>query len=158
MRKKNLLSILKYLSLFIIFCLSALSGEEESKSNVFLSTKFVYTSVRSEPKKNSKVLFVYTSKNEPLKVLYQFCDWIKTIDAENNTGWIKKSLLSKERFVIIKASKKQLHLYKDIDSKKVVAILDGQLRGKLIAHQKSWCKIRVRNYLGWVQKCYLWGV
>jgi len=121
----------------------------------FLSTRYNEVNVRKGPGKNHYITSIFLKKCIPLKIITTFDSWVKIIDFDGDIGWISKSQLSEKKCGIIM---KDAHLYSfpNIESKKN-AILKKDLIIKVKKCKKHWCKIKHKNFSGWVEKNFFWG-
>ena len=80
----------------------------------------------------------------------------KVIDHEKNSGWIHISQLSKKAIGIININ---ILLY-SIGQLSTQNLLLKLKSGRLCLIKKckdNWCKIKVKDYIGWVKKDNIWG-
>ena len=70
-----------------------------SKIN-FFSTKYNEDNVRNGPGLNHLLIYKILIKGYPLKVISEFDNWKKVRDFSGRVGWISKSQLTSERYVI----------------------------------------------------------
>lgn len=145
---------------FFYFCaFQQISCLPECAAAEFLSTKFDQVSIRASPSNTSAVRFVLLKKNEPLKVLTSFGNWVKVVDCEGDSGWIHIGMLSSKRFLVAKPTKAAvpLHSKPNKESKVIAKLLNG-VRCKLLLVEGNWCKLRAQSMAGWVLKNELWGI
>ena len=155
------MKLLIFLSFTLFFSLgyaNSIGSETGLKIPRFVSLKSDESNLRVGPSKNYPIVLVYTTANFPIKIIDEFEEWRKIIDFKNNIGWVHKSLIKAERYVIIEnKNKKKVLVYNSIESKKVGEIENGSI--VFISKCKvDKCKINDSNNAGWVQKKYLWGV
>tara|TARA_B100000989_G_scaffold298732_1_gene289482 strand:+ start:1065 stop:1520 length:456 start_codon:yes stop_codon:yes gene_type:complete len=138
--------------LIFIFISNEIVSLEKKK---FLSTRYNEVNVRKGPGKNHYVISILLKKCIPLEIISTFDSWVNTIDVEGDVGWISKSQLSEKKCGIII---KDTHLYSfpDIKSKKS-AIFRKNLIIKVKKCKKKWCKVKHKDFSGWIEKQFFWG-
>ncbi len=137
----------------------------------YASIKSSEVNVRKGPNARYPIDWVYKKKGEPVEVIGQFEHWHRIRDISGDEGWVKTVMLSKKRFGVInvpqpkKTSKtiKTAPLYaklyhKPDTSTKAFAHIETSQRVDINQCQKQWCKIKVKDVSGWIEKQYLWGV
>ena len=95
------------------------------------------------------------NKGYPLVLLDEFDSWKKVADFKNRVGWISMSQLSKDKFGIIN-NKAMLYMFPDVKHKKIAELGYG-LTLKITKCKAEWCKIKVNDFSGWIQKIKFWG-
>ncbi len=142
----------KKIIIIIIFLSSNLIAAEE----YFLTLRYNEVNLRQGPSKEYPIKIFYTKKYLPVLIQDRADNFRKIRDHENNSGWIHISQLSKKKAAI--TIDKNILLFKSpTQYSKPIAILE---EGKLCLITKckgDWCKIKVNNFKGWVQKKSLWG-
>ena len=124
----------------------------------YVSLKSNDANIRVGPSRNYPIKIKYIKKNYPLKVLEEYEEWRKVEDFKKNFGWIHKSLITGTRTGII--------LSKDNKNIELINSLDGYIIGEIgqgnIVHLEKckikWCRISTKNFKGWINKNYIWGV
>ena len=124
----------------------------------YVSLKSDDANIRVGPSKNYPIEIKYIKKNYPLKVLDEYEEWRKVEDFKRNIGWIHKSLISGTRTGIV--------LSNDNKTIKLLNTLNGNVigeigKGNIVFLEKckiDLCLVSSRNYKGWIDKKYIWGV
>ena len=124
----------------------------------YVSLKSNDANIRVGPSMNYPILIKYIIRNYPLKVLEEYEEWRKVEDFKKNIGWIHKSLISGNRTGIV--------LSNDNKTIKLLNTLEGNIigeigKGNIVFLEKckiDWCLVSSRNYKGWMDKKYIWGV
>ena len=151
-KDKNYYTFLVIFFLIIFFIQKSLASESIN----FLSLKNNEVNVRVGPSKEYPIKFIYKKKYLPLEVLDKSETWRKIMDFENNSGWIHISQLSKKKSAINIKNNSIIYKKPTIYSKPIARLEVGKLviikRCKL-----KWCKISTGDFIGWMQKKYLWG-
>ena len=147
--------------LFVLIC-SNLYGKKGPVTNLeiprFVSLKSEDVNLRVGPSMNYPIELKYTQNNLPIEVIDEFDVWRKIIDYENNTGWIHKSLLKGERFILVLVEKENVkNIYNRPNGKKI-----GVIKDKNILSLKTclidWCYASNNKINGWLSKKNIWGV
>ena len=87
----------------LTFSLNAQNKGEVTGFNIprFVSIKSDDSNLRVGPSMNYPILIKYIQKNMPLEIIDEYDVWRQVKDFHNQTGWIHKSLLKGDRYVII---------------------------------------------------------
>lgn len=117
--------------------------------------------LRSGPGTKYAVKWEYGS-GFPLKILQRKGKWVKVKDFENDTGWIHKTLLTKEPCMIVKANKDQdtkINIReKPGTNNKVVGQAYYGVVFKTLQQRADWVKVMHESGLtGWINRSLLWG-
>ena len=159
--KNNYMQFIFLFISIIIFCqVSNANIGKETGLEIprYVSLKSNDANIRVGPSKNYPIKIKYIKKYYPLKVLEEYEDWRKVEDFQKNFGWIHKSLISGTRTGII--------LSNDNNTIKLLNTLKGNIigeigKGNIVFLEKckiDWCLVSSRNYKGWIDKKYIWGV
>ena len=136
----------------IIFFSNAIASESE----YFLMLKYKEANVRYGPGFDYPIKFIYKKKYLPIKVIDKKDEFRRIIDIKNNSGWIHRTQLRKNKsFILLEV---QLLFSKPTKySKPILKILKGRL---LLAEKckKKWCKVKTEEYEGWISTGNLWGI
>ena len=135
---------------FSIFFFSVTNAE-----NIFLSLKKNKVNVRYGPSFESPVKFVYKKINLPIKQIDQKENWRRIIDLKNNSGWIHWSQLKPINSLIPLENK--ILFKKPSNFSKPLAKIE---KGRVLIIQEcngNWCKIKTKNYKGWIINKNVWG-
>lgn len=136
--------------IIVFFKFSFVYGEE-----IFLSLKKNKVNVRYGPSFDFPVKYIYKKINLPIKQIDEKENFRRIVDIKNNSGWIHLSQLKKLNSVIT-LEDKVLFKKSSFFSEPIAKIKKGRL---LIIQNCSdnWCKIKTKNYKGWIYKDNLWG-
>ena len=124
----------------------------------YVSLKSNDANIRVGPSKNYPIVIKYIKKNYPLKILEEHQEWRKIEDYKKNTGWIHKSLLSGTRTgLVLSKENKNIELLNTLDGN----VIGEMGQGNIIHLEKckiDWCLVSSGNFIGWMNKKYIWGV
>ncbi|MAZ46580.1 MAG: hypothetical protein CMM98_03290 [Rickettsiales bacterium] len=148
---------LKFLLIFSILLSITFNKGYASKKNKYLTTRYNEVNVRNGPGLNNLVLFKILKKGYPVLIVEKFENWYRIIDFNNNKGWISKTQLSKDSYVIIIKDSQKILKFPNGNSK-TLAFAKKNFILKLEKCRKTWCKVASEKIEGWVPKKSLWGV
>jgi SH3-like domain-containing protein len=112
--------------------------------------------IRSGPGTNYELLW-QLYKDYPVKILEKKGDWAKTMDYENDIGWIHRSLLSKTHTVIVTVDKANIRTGPGAQYGIAFKAEQGVIF-YLVGRKGKWLKIRYLNaYEGWIRQDLVWG-
>ena len=123
----------------------------------YVSLKSNESNLRVGPSKNYPIFIKYIKNNFPLKIIEEYGDWRKVTDLQNNKGWVHKSLIKGERNgIILSNNQNNIKIFNTVGGKVIGEISNGSIV-LLLKCKSNWCLIK-KNYKGWVNKKYIWGV
>ncbi len=114
--------------------------------------------MRSGPGLRYPIKWIYTKKGLPIEVVQEFDTWRKIRDYEGDEGWVHQSLLSGRRSAVVKNDKSVMVYKKDDLQSQNVILVEPLVVLPLDKCSKSWCKVEIQGFNGWVEKKFLWGV
>ena len=127
-----------------------------SEDKIFLSLKKNEVNLRQGPSLEYPIKLIYKKKYLPVIILDKSGPFRKIKDFENNTGWIHIALLSKKKSAINIKNNSILFKKPTIYSKPIAKLESGRLILIKKCKQK-WCKISSGEFIGWINKSFLWG-
>ena len=89
---------------------------------IFFSTKFNEVNVRNGPGLNHLLLYKILVKGYPLKEISEFDNWKKVQDFSGRVGWISKSQLSRQKYIITILPDQYLYKFPTNNSKKIAIV------------------------------------
>jgi len=124
----------------------------------FVSLKSSDVNIRVGPSINYPIKLKYVFKNLPLEIIDEFDVWRKSKDHEGNIGWVHKSLIKGDRYILTGYQINQdIQLFSRPNGK-----VKGLIKNNNILELKScvlyWCKVSSGPLSGWVLKKNIWGV
>jgi len=144
----------KYYLFFLLIFFANLSFASED--HFFLSLKKNEVNLRQGPSLEYPIKLIYKKKYLPVIILDKSGPFRKIKDFQNNTGWIHVALLSKKKSAINIKNNSILYKNPTIYSKPIAKLESGRLVLIKKCNQK-WCKIRSGEFIGWINKSFLWG-
>ena len=154
---------MKLIILIFFFCFSYnLYGKTGSVTGLdiprFVSLKSNDANIRVGPSVNYPIKLKYVFQNLPLEIIDEFDVWRKSKDYEGNIGWIHKSLIKGDRFILVNQNtNKNVNLY-NIPNGKIIGIIKKNNILDLNVCILDWCKVTQKNFTGWLLKKNIWGV
>jgi len=136
-------------------CLSILYTPLINAEEKFLSLKKNKVNVRYGPSFDSKIKYIYTKINLPVKQIDKKDNFRRIIDLKNNSGWIHVSQLKKSNSII--ALNTKILFKKPSSLSRPIARID---KGRLLIIKKcenNWCDVNTDNYSGWIKTDNVWG-
>ena len=123
----------------------------------FVSLKSSDVNIRVGPSINYPIKLKYVFQNFPLEIIDEFDVWRKSKDHEGNIGWVHKSLIKGDRYILTGYQKNaDIQLFSRPNGK-----VKGLIKNKNILKLKScilnWCKVSSGPFSGWVLKNGIWG-
>ena len=149
------------LMLFLCFSLN-LYGKTGSVTGLdiprFVSLKSNDANIRVGPSINYPIKLKYVFQNLPLEIIDEFDVWRKSRDHEGNIGWIHKSLIKGDRFILINYdTNRDINLY-NIPNGKIIGIIKKNNILDLNVCILNWCKVTQNKFSGWLLKKNIWGI
>ena len=154
---------MKLIHVIIFLCLSSnLYGKTGSVTGLeiprFISLKSNDVNIRVGPSINYPIKLKYIFQNLPLEIIDEFDVWRKLIDHEGNIGWVHKSLIKGDRYILTGDQiDTDINLYSRPNGK-----IQGLIKKNNILKLKSctlnWCKVSKDTVRGWVPKENIWGI
>tara|TARA_Y100001970_G_C14058214_1_gene762743 strand:+ start:320 stop:784 length:465 start_codon:yes stop_codon:yes gene_type:complete len=144
------------IKIFLIYLLIILGSSTFAEENYYLTLRNDKVNLRQGPSLKYPVKLVYKKKFLPLLIQDKSGNFRKILDHENNSGWIHITQLSKKK-AAINIEEKSIIFKKSSLYSKPIAVME---KGRLCLIKKcknNWCKIKTKNYIGWVKKRNLKG-
>tara|TARA_A100001011_G_scaffold130612_1_gene137652 strand:- start:705 stop:1139 length:435 start_codon:yes stop_codon:yes gene_type:complete len=142
--------MLKIIIIFFILISNLFASED-----YFLTLRNEKVNLRLGPSFDYPIKIIYNKKYLPVLIKDRSDNFRKIQDHENNSGWVHITQLSKKKAGI---TTNDMLLYKrpTLYSKPLANIEKGHL--VIISKCKNnWCKIKSKNYSGWLKKNSIWG-
>lgn len=145
--------------LLTYFLITAGSTEASSKLPIprFVSIKSNEANARAGPSIKSQAQWIFVKRGEPVEIIAEYQQWRNVRDVNGEGGWVHSSVLSGKQYVVIVADQ-IIPLIHSLSNSKIIAKVAPQLRCQLNKCQEQLCNVTCKNYQGWIQKKYLWGI
>jgi SH3-like domain-containing protein len=123
----------------------------------FATLKSDEVNVRTGPGARYPIDWVFKRKGMPVEIVAEYENFRKIRDWQGASGWVYQGLLTGKRSFIIPS--KMANLYKTpAPSAEVVAKLEPEVLGEISSCQGDWCRVKVSNVSGWLERTEMWGV
>lgn len=124
----------------------------------FVSLKSSETNIRTGPGTRYPILWVYKRKHFPIEVTEEYDLWRKIRDVEGAVGWVHKSMLDGNRYVIISGDTPAVMKSEPKHSAANIIKAAPMVIGRLVECELEWCNIQIAGRKGWITKNAIWGV
>ena len=115
-----------------------------------MSLKSNDINLRVGPSVNYPIKLKYIKKNLPLEIIKEYDVWRQVRDHDNNVGWIKKSLLKGDRFVLTRKNN-NIKIFNRPQGLEIGIIKKNNIL-KLEKCLLKWCYISHSDIQGWLTK------
>ena len=124
----------------------------------FVTLKPEEANIRTGPGTRYPIQWVYRRQGMPVEVIEEYDLWRKIRDPEGTTGWVHKTMLDGKRSVMIRG--KEAHVIRIDPEPDARPLLKAEptVIGRLLECQSDWCRVKIDNRKGWIEKKFLWGV
>ena len=151
--------------IFIVFfvCISFnLYGKTGSVTGLeiprFVSLKSNDVNLRVGPSTNYPIRLKYITQNLPIEIIDEFDVWRQARDHNGTIGWLHKSLIKGERYILTGyKNEKEINLY-NIPNGKIIGVIKKNNILDLKMCIIDWCKVSQNKIKGWLLKKNIWGV
>ena len=124
----------------------------------FVSLKSNDVNLRVGPSVNYPIEIKYLQKNLPVEIIDEFDVWRKIKDYQNNIGWLHKSLVKGDRFILTGVGlKNSVNVYNRPNGK-LIGIIEKNNILSLSSCLVNWCSVYNNEIKGWLTKDNIWGV
>ena len=124
----------------------------------FVSLKSNDVNLRIGPSINYPIKLKYIQKNYPIEIIDEFDVWRKAKDHNGNMGWLHKSLIKGERYILTGINNNdKINIYNRPMGELVGTIEKNNIL-RLNQCLLNWCNIKSKQIRGWVSKKNIWGV
>jgi SH3-like domain-containing protein len=136
------------------------------KQRTFVSVKSDSVSLRQGPGPEHPTVWLLQRLGLPVEVLEEQGAWRKVRDANNATGWVPASLLSRRRTALIlpwevKDGQAQLPSATlredDRESARAIVQVEAGVLANILGCGGGWCRVSVGKYRGYIEQTKLWG-
>ncbi len=114
--------------------------------------------MRQGPSRNHRVLWVFQGQQGlPLEVVAETEEWRQVRDPDGDLGWVHRSLLGRNRGVVVVGNMRALRREPARDAT-TIAYLEPRVVADLNECNADWCEISVGGHTGWLRHEEVWGV
>ena len=152
----------KYIFILVLLICSNLYANKGPVTNLdmprFVSLKSNDVNLRVGPSVNYPIELKYTQNNLPVEIIDEFDVWRKIIDSENNIGWLHKSLIKGERFVLTVNKNNYVKSIYNRPNGNQIGMVEKNNILNLESCLQNWCLVSHQKIRGWLSKEFIWGV
>lgn len=135
-------------ALFLILSAPAMAQEGEY-TTVYGSLRKDEVNVRSGPGTQYPILWIYTRFGYPVEIMNTYQSWYQVRDAEGETGWVYKSLVSKKTTSLVSQGA-PIVLYRNSDATRPLIKFAPDVILGVEACTPFLCRVQYENLKGWV--------
>ena len=152
-----------FISYIFLCCFLFVHAEEYGSSTGwklprFVSLKSDEVNLRVGSGMKYPIVLKYIVKNLPVEIIEENNDWRKIRDIAGNEGWILEGLLQGDKFAIINQSYNESAQIYSHPKGRIIGKIGKNNVVKINSCLSHWCKIKYKNYSGWINKKNLWGI
>lgn len=114
--------------------------------------------VRTGPALRYPIKWVYQRHNLPVEVIQEFDTWRKIRDMDGDDGWVHQSLLSGDRYAIVKGEVNLAVRKAPEANSRIAAFYEPDVVASIGRCEGAWCRVRSEGYEGWAERKFLWGI
>ena len=154
---------MKLIPLIFFICISLnVYGKTGSVTGLeiprFVSLKSNDVNLRVGPSINYPIKLKYIIQNLPLEIVDEYDVWRKARDHRGNTGWVHKSLIKGNRFIITgHKDNADINLFSRPNGK-IIGLIKNRNILELKSCTLNWCKVTKNSFEGWILKENVWGI
>jgi SH3-like domain-containing protein len=115
----------------------------------FMSLRATRANLRAGPGTNYPARWTFIRQGVPLEVVAEYNVWRQVRDADGETGWMDRAMLSTARTFQIVREERTLRARPDITSPPVWRAEPGVV-GRIVTCEDQWCRIEVEGRSGWI--------
>jgi SH3-like domain-containing protein len=123
----------------------------------FASLRFETVHVRAGPGQEYPIRWTFHRRGLPIQILREYEHWRYVRDHEGGEGWVHANGLTPRRTVVVLGTVRMLR-EEASESSKPVARLEPGVVARLERCERSWCRLSVHGYGGWLRQLDIWGV
>ena len=114
--------------------------------------------MRTGPGKNYPGIWLYKSRDLPIRVVKTYPNWRMIEDPDGTRGWMLVTLLSDRRTAIVRpGDPRPIHVEPDPSSRVRYRAEHGVV-GRIEQCANGWCRFAVGKREGWIRTGDIWGV
>ena len=122
----------------------------------YVSLRADKVNARRGPGLDYRVDWVFQRAGLPVRVVEEYENWRRIVDADDTGGWVYHSLLSKRRTALVTANEAVLRAAPEPDARPRARAERGVV-ARLLECVPDWCRIEAERVRGWVRKNEIWG-
>tara|TARA_R110000787_G_scaffold25998_17_gene72828 strand:- start:1001 stop:1603 length:603 start_codon:yes stop_codon:yes gene_type:complete len=123
----------------------------------FVSLRAGEVNLRTGPGARYPVEWVLVYRHMPVEIIAEFDTWRKIRDWQGTVGWVHQSMISGNRWVIVREGRQPLRRAGEKDAP-IIARIEQKVIGRLKECREQWCEIDFSGFTGWMRRNQVWGV
>ena len=123
----------------------------------FVSLRAGEVNLRTGPGSRYPVEWVLVYRHMPVEIIAEFDTWRKIRDWQGTVGWVHQSMISGNRWVIVREGRQPLRRAGDKEAP-IIARIEQKVIGRLKECHGQWCEIDFSGFSGWMRRNQIWGV
>lgn len=123
----------------------------------FVSLRAGEVNLRTGPGARYPVEWVLVYRHMPVEIIAEFDTWRKIRDWQGTVGWVHQSMISGNRWVIVREGRQPLRRSGEKDAP-IIARIEQKVIGRLKECRTQWCEIDFSGFTGWMRRNQIWGV
>ncbi len=123
----------------------------------FVSLRSDRVNMRTGPGSRYPVEWVLIYRHMPVEIIAEFETWRKVRDWLGTVGWVHQSMISGQRWAIVREGRQPLRRAAESDAR-IVARIERKVIGRVRQCRDGWCEIDFSGFEGWMRASRIWGV
>lgn len=123
----------------------------------FASLQSSQVNMRTGPGEAYPILWTYQRANLPVEIIQEFELWRQIRDHDGIVGWVKGTLLSGKRHVMVRDRRRTLRAEPDAQARAIAHLEPGVIL-RVLECGSEWCRLEIQGHRGWLPKGEAWGV
>lgn len=122
----------------------------------YVSLRAAKVNARRGPGLDYRVDWVFQRPGLPVRVIDEYGNWRRVVDADEAGGWVYHALLSRRRTALVTAETVVLRAAPEPEAPPRARAERGVV-ARLLECRPAWCRIEAEGIRGWVPKAAIWG-
>jgi SH3-like domain-containing protein len=125
----------------------------------FVAMRANKVNARSGPNIRYPIEWIYQQQNHPVEIIAEYEYWRKIKDHEGTVSWVRKNLLTNNRYALIVEVGENNIYDKDSLTSQVIAKAENGTVAKIKKCTQTFCLLEFENGItGWMQRSVLYGI
>jgi SH3-like domain-containing protein len=146
-------------AIFIYSTANASIIELNPEETRFAAMRANKVNARSGPNIRYPIEWIYQQQNHPVEIIAEYEYWRKIRDYEGTVSWVRKNLLTNNRYALIVEVGENNIYNKDSLTSDVIAKAENGTVAKIKKCTQTFCLLEFENGIsGWMQRSILYGI
>ncbi len=125
----------------------------------FVAMRANKVNARSGPNIRYPIEWIYQQQNYPVEIIAEYEQWRKIKDHEGTISWVRKNLLTNNRYALVVEVGENNIYDKDSLTSTVIAKAENGTIAKIKKCTQTFCYLEFENSIsGWMQRSILYGI